>query len=282
MTARLLSLARPLRWPSWARWRVSAIYFCRHGYLPNLTRPQRFNEWVQWRKLEDRDVTLAALTDKAYTKALAAEMIGPALVVPTLWMGDRLPGSPPWPLPFIVKANHGCGQFVVVRSQQDWRLATRLAPRWLDTVYGRWLDEWHYGRAERALLVEPFIGPEHGLPTDYKVFVFGGKARFVQVHLDRATNHRWIQFDRLWNKVSRSSETIAEPSHLAEMLQAAERIARGRDHLRVDFYEVDGRLWFGEACLFPGSGLNRFDPVWLDEAFGRFWAESAGGPGGTW
>jgi hypothetical protein len=59
------------------------------------------------------------------------------------------------------------------------------------------------------------------------------------------------------------------------MLQAAETIAAHRDHLRVDFYEVDGRLWFGETCLYPGSGLDRFEPVSLDKMFGDFWTIAA-------
>lgn len=272
-----LSFALPLALPSrgdWARLRVSIVYFWRHGYFPDLTRPQRFNEWVQWRKLNDRDLSLALFTDKLYAKSLAAEAIGGTLVIPTLWQGHNLPSSPPWPFPFIVKANHGCRQFVVVRCIEDWDLAKRNAPKWLNATYGKWLDEWHYKHAERTLLVEPFIGPKQGLPVDYKVYVFGGVAEFIQVHIDRDANHCWLQFDRHWEKVSNSPDEIEAPLRLEEMLEAAERIGRGRDHLRVDFYEVDGRLWFGEACLFPGSGLDRFEPVALDDTFGRLWTES--------
>lgn len=272
-----LSFALPLALPSrgdWARLRVSIVYLWRHGYFPDLTRPQRFNEWVQWRKLNDRDLSLAALTDKLYAKSLAAEAIGASLVIPTLWQGHQLPVFPPWQFPFIVKANHGCRQFVVVRCIEDWRLAKKVAPKWLNSAYGKWLDEWHYGRAERTLLVEPFIGPKQGLPVDYKVYVFGGVAAFIQVHVDRDGNHRWLQFDRQWVKVSSSPDEIEAPQRLDEMLKAAEQIGRGRDHLRVDFYEVDGRLWFGETCLFPGSGLDPFEPMVLDDTFGRLWTES--------
>lgn len=260
---------------SWSRARVAATFLWRHGQVPRLARPKKYNEWVQWRKLNDRDLGLAMLTDKFHAKAIVSRLIGPSIVIPTLWHGDKLPIDPPWPMPFVVKANHGCGQFVVVRCTEDWRLAHRLAPQWLKGAYGQWLDEWHYRAARRMLLVEPFIGPEIGLPIDYKVFVFGGKAEFVQVHLDRQTNHRWVQFDRDWKRVSRATgDRIGPPRSLNEMLVAAERIAVGRDHLRVDFFERDGRLWFGEICLFPGSGLDQFDPVQLDETFGRFWTQS--------
>jgi hypothetical protein len=260
---------------SWPKTRIATTFLWRHRQLPKLSRPQSFNEWVQWRKLNDRDPSLALLTDKLHAKTLVAQLVGPSLVIPTLWRGNELPIEAPWPLPFIVKANHGCNQFVVVRNDQHWQLARRSAPRWLTSSYGRWLDEWHYSAATRTLLVEPFIGPEVGLPLDYKVFVFGGRAEFVQVHLDRQSNHRWAQFDRQWQQVSADTgDTIPPPRRLDQMLVAAERIAAGRDHLRVDFYEVQGRLWFGELCLFPGSGLDRFDPPKLDQTFGRFWTQS--------
>lgn len=272
---RAITLAMPSRFSlsaDWARLRVKVIFFWRHGYFPNLDAPRLFTEWVQWRKLYDRDLSLAALTDKVYAKSFAAERIGSDLIIPTLWQGEQLPVSAPWPMPFIVKSNHGCKQFVVVRCAKDWQRARRLAPKWLKSVYGQWLDEWHYGRAEQTLIVEPFIGPAVDLPRDYKVFVFGGVAHFIQVHIDRASRHRWVQYDRHWSKVSTSSDDLDQPLRLADMLDAAEKIAGRRDHLRVDFYEVAGRLWFGETCLYPGSGLDRFNPVALDETFGRLWA----------
>jgi hypothetical protein len=247
----------------------------RHGYFPNLRQPRLFNEWVQWRKLKDRDLGLALLTDKLAAKLLVSEVLGGEFVIPTLWHGDQLPRTPPWPMPFIVKANHGCQQFVVVRCYKDWQHARRKAPKWLLSAYGKWLDEWHYGRARRTLLVEPFVGPSAGLPIDYKVFVFGGVARFIQVHVGRGQDHRWTQFDRDWRRVSDGPDHLVAPTKLGEMLKAAEAVAGCRDHLRVDFYEVDGRLWFGETCLFPGSGLDRFAPVALDKTFGDFWTVAA-------
>jgi hypothetical protein len=258
----------------WARLRVSLIYLWRHGYVPDLESPTRFNEWVQWRKLNDRDFGLAMLTDKLKTKILAGKALGEDVIIPTLWQGDELPELPAWPTPFIVKANHGCGQFVVVRTVEDWAAAQRRSPGWLKRSYGTWLDEWHYRAAQRTLFIEPFIGTGDELPLDYKVFVFGGVAQIIQVHLGRATDHQWVQFSRNWERLSSSNAVIEIPARLGDMLSAAERMAIGRDHLRVDFYEVRGKLWFGETCLFPGSGLDPFEPVELDEVFGRLWSEA--------
>lgn len=256
-----------------ARARVALVYWWRHGRLPQVAHPRRFTEWVQWRKLHDRDLGLARLTDKTHAKALAASLLGPDPIIPTLWRGTVLPPQPPAPLPLVVKANHGCNQYRVVRTLADWQAVRALAPRWMATTYGGWLDEWHYGAACKGLIIETFVSPDGELPRDYKVYVFGGVARMVQVHLDRARNHRWMQFDRDWQLLSRPADDLPPPpATLERMLRAAEAIAGMRDFLRVDFYEIDGRMLFGEACLFPGSGLDPFDSDELDLILGQLWA----------
>ncbi len=265
---------------------MGLFYWWRHGRWPDLETPRRFTEWVQWRKLHDRRRDLALLTDKAHAKAVALARIGARAIISTLWLGKNLPERAPWPMPFIVKANHGCGQFVVVRTEVDYRRAKAIAPRWLARAYGGILDEWHYGAARRLLLVEPYIGGAV-LPLDYKVYVFGGQAAVVQLHVGRGSRHRWSQFDRDWTPLSEHPIDVPPPSLLAEMLAAAEAMAANADFLRVDFYCEDGRLWFGECCLYPGSGLDRFQPEALDRWLGDCWTRSreracrpsVGGPG---
>lgn len=257
--------------PPWARWRVAIFYWWRHGRWPDLNTPARFTEWVQWRKLNDRRHALAMLTDKAHAKAVAEARLGRDQVIPTLWLGEHLPEFAPWPMPFIVKANHGCGQYVVVRTAADYERARSKAPRWLRRAYGGILDEWHYGAARQLLLVEPYIGGAE-LPLDYKVYVFGGKAEIVQLHSKRGKAHRWTQFSRDWTPLSDYPIAAKAPSRLAEMLAAAEAVAGAEDFLRVDFYCHEGRLLFGECCLFPGSGLDPFRPDALDLALGERWS----------
>ncbi len=265
-----LDLARRLR-----RLRVSVIYWWRHGRWPNLDQPQRFTEWVQWRKLNDRSPLRAAMTDKLRSKELAAERLGVANVVPTIWSGRELPTTAPSAFPLVVKSNHGCNQVRIVRNPDDWEVTRAIAPRWLEGPYGAMLDEWHYGDAERTLIVEPFVGSDATtLPLDYKVYVFGGAARIVQLHVGRGEKHRWTQFDRNWVPVSDDPIDAPPPPNLAAMLAAAERLASGHDFLRVDFYNVDGKLWFGEFCLFPGSGLDKFRPNSLDIMLGKVWADA--------
>lgn len=254
-----------------ARVFLGLVYAWRHRRLPRLHRPHRFTEWVQWRKLNDRDLERARLTDKLHGKQLAEAALGADCVIPTLWQGVDLPADAPWPMPFIVKSNHGCGHNIVVRCVADYARARRSSRRWLGRSYGGWLGEWHYRAARRRLLVEPLVGTEGRLPIDYKVYVFGGRASNVQVHEGRAARHRWSQYGRDWQPLSARCIGARRPETLADMLVAAERLGAGHDFVRVDFYEVEGRLLFGEYCLFPGSGLDRFDPPELDSRLGALW-----------
>lgn len=252
---------------------LSLLYLARHGRWPDLARPSRFTEWVQWRKLNDRCPVRARLTDKRHGKAIAAAALGPAMVVPTLWHGRALPAEAPWPMPFMVKANHGCGQYLVVRDAADWRRARARAPAWVARRYGTTLCEWHYRSARTGLIVEPLLATPDPLPLDYKIYVFGGRAAMIQLHEGRGGgDHRWSQFDRDWRQLSRHRSSCPAPGSLAVMLAAAEQLGAGHDFLRVDFYEVDGRPLFGEFCLFPGSGLDPFDPVELDHWLGDLWS----------
>lgn len=273
-----IAVARSVTSDRWARSRIRLTYLWRHGRLPDLDAPRRFTELVQRRKLLDRDPRLPRLADKLSVKQCVADRLGDGWVTPTLWHGTELPESPTWPRPFVVKSRHGSNQYAMVRApSDDWQAVRRRARRWMRARYGGWLDEWLYAGIERGLLVEPFVGVGVTLPIDYKIYVFGGRARFIQVHLDREHHHRWMLFDVDWHRVS--SKTVdpdpSPPVSLAAMLSAAERLGEDFDFVRIDFYEVDASPRFAEMTFYPGSGLDRFDPVSLDARLGDCWLAAA-------
>lgn len=264
------------------RLRIYISYMARHFRLLNLRQPARFTEWVQWRKWYDHDHRQSALGDKVAVKDFVLRRIGPQFVTPTLWHGTMLPDRPVWPLPFVVKSRHGCNQYIFIRSQTElaeaggWAEIRERAHRWLKRPYGAWLDEWAYRDIERGILIEPFIADSHAPPVDYKMYVFDGRMQAIQMHLDREHNHRWLLFDRDWNRVSRltQDDTPNPPVSLARMIEAAEKLSAGFDFLRCDFYEVGGDPRFGEITLYPGSGFDRFDPPELDNWLGTLWTDA--------
>ena len=259
----------------WPQVRIALTYLWRHRRFPALDDPRRFTELVQARKLFDRDPQLSRLSDKVTVKAHVAEVLGREWCVPTLWSGECLPPRPPFVTPTVVKSRHGCNQYALLRaapSTQDWHRLQRRARLWTARPYGEWLDEWLYRDIPRGLLTEPMIGGGGALPVDYKVYVFGGRATHVQVHLDREHGHRWVLHDRAWCPLARlPGECPPPPRSLAAMLEAAETLARGLSFARVDFYDDRGTPLFGEFSFYPGSGLDPFAEDWIDFELGSLW-----------
>lgn len=261
-----------------ARMRIQLCYLWRHGRLANLVAPQSFTELVQHRKLTDRNPALPRLVDKVAVKAHVGRLLGPEWVIPLLWHGDRLPDRPHWRQPIVLKSRHGCNQSAFLRTPEQlgyvaWAALDNRSQQWLTRSYGGWLDEWAYRDVPRGLLIEPFVGENGALPIDYKIYVFGGRAAFVQVHLEREKAHRWMLFDLDWKRVSAPTRDPdpARPASLADMIAAAELLGRSMDFVRADFYEVGNKPLFGELTFYPGSGLDPFDPPSLDRAIGAHW-----------
>ncbi|WP_082521323.1 MULTISPECIES: ATP-grasp fold amidoligase family protein [unclassified Sphingopyxis] len=254
--------------------RVGLLYAWRHGRRVAWDHPARFTELVQLRKLTDRSPIQTQMMDKIAAKRLAGARLGEEWIVPTIWQGTALPRLILFPVPAIIKSRHGCNQYRVVTAVPDcerWQQLRRIARRWQRRPYGRWLDEWAYHDVPRGILAEPLLGGALPLPIDYKIYVFGGVATHVQVHLGRGRRHRWILHDRSWRQLVRAADEPPPPPSLAAMLEAAEALAGDMNFLRVDFYDVGGRPYFGEYCLYPGSGLDPFAADWIDFELGALW-----------
>ena len=258
-----------------ARARVHLTYLACHRRFARLDEPSLFTEHVQHRKLHDRNAAFHRLADKLLAKNEVTAALGPEWVIPTLWHGLELPDRPGWPLPIVLKSRHGCNQYAFVRSPDvNWAALRRRARRWVRGRYGYWLDEWLYSKIERGLLIEPFVGKGGVAPIDYKLFVFGGRVAFVQVHLQRETAHRWIVLDRDWRQLTASNDAPVCPRSLPAMIAAAEVLGRDFEFVRIDFYEIEGRPKFGEMTFYPGSGLLPIKPDYLDLVMGTMWRDA--------
>ncbi len=263
------------------RVRLALLYYRFHRRWPHLRRPRTFTEKVQHRKLYDRDPRLPRLADKVLVKDYVANVLGDDWVIPTLWAG---PGLPPredrrWPLPYVIKANHGCEWNIFVRSQkdEDWARIEETVALWLNRPYARYSVEWLYAQIEPQLLVEPLIGGAEGLPFDYKFFVFGGRAHYIQMDTGRGVDHRRAFFDREWVrqpfafKAPPEDRALERPVSFERMLAASELLAGDLPFVRVDFYECEGKPLFGEMTFYPTSGFGVFTPASWDLRFGQLW-----------
>jgi len=140
------------------------------------------------------------------------------------------------------------------------------------------LGEWPYKYARPMFVLEPWIGGRtpDDVPNDYKFFVFDGHPQLIQVHTGRGSRHRQYHYLPDWTPVAvRTSlsgdASLPRPPHLQEMLRQASIIGAPFDFMRVDLYDVEEFVYFGETTPFPASGMRRFDPRSFEMELGSHW-----------
>lgn len=260
---------------------------CHRGYwrefkrLPNVFRPKKFSEKIQLRKIVDRDPRLHIYADKVLVKEFVRKTLGDNWIIPTLWHGKKLPPRDQrlWPIPFVVKANHGSGWNIFVRSEaeRDWLLIEKNCAAWMAEKYGVSNGEWGYFSIDAQILIEPFMSESQDLPIDYKFWTFNGKVSFIQVDVGRTKLRRQAFYDCNWNllpiafMIPGESTPTRRPVSLEKMIAAAEVLAEGFSFVRVDLYEVNDNPLFGEMTFYPGSGYCPFIPSEWDSKAGALW-----------
>ena len=242
------------------------------GFWPNFVQPRRFSEKRWSRMLHDRNPLLIALSDKVQVRDYIASKVGSQHLIPLLWSGTKPDDIPFDDLPskFVIKANHGCGYNIIVRDKAKLdRASARLQlQRWLGENFCRdkYLgSEWAYKDIRPSIIVEAFMEENGKPPADYKFWCFSGRTEFVTIHRDRFEDHRIHIVDRDFNPVELAfphvvhSTTCPSPENFSEMRSIAESVAAGFGFMRIDLYNVNGRVYFGEITAYPGGVAKLFD-----------------------
>jgi hypothetical protein len=261
-------------------WHVSLDHLRFHKKLPDLKHPSTFNEKIAWRKLKDRDPRLPPLIDKIVAKQEMASRFGVEFIIPTVATFDsaRAIDFGMLPYPCTIKAGHGSNMnLYLMQRPSDERAVRRQLAQFLLVNYHTIREEWAYSKISKRLLVEPYIhGGEHGL-VDYKLHTFSGRVFAIEVVTDRYTSHTGATFDPDWNEmpcqlgIVRTPYPIPRPHELDKMLDYAHLIGSGFCYVRVDLYEIKGKVKFGELTFYPGGGLDVFSPPEFDKIFGQQW-----------
>jgi len=255
-----------------------------HRYWPDLVKPRTFSEKIWSRMLFDRDLRWILLSDKLQARSYVAKIAGNEYLVPLLWSG-RDPDRIPWerlPSKFVIKTTHGCGYNLIVRdkSRLDPETARRQTRKWLGTNYGETFGlgtEWCYRHIPPSIIVEEFLEEDGRSVPDYKFWCFSGRVECLTVHLNRHGAHATQTFDRDFKPyiyafpLADSGQSVQPPPNYEDMVRAAETLAGGIDFIRVDMYNVRGRILAGEFTVYPGGGFIRFLPHELDAALGAKW-----------
>ncbi len=250
----------------------------------NLTNPQTFNEKLQWLKLHDRKPEYTTMVDKYAVRGYIAEKLGEEYLIPLLGVWDdpeeidfdKLPDR------FVLKCTHDSGGVVICRdkSQLNSIQVKKKLKKNLKRNFYSITREWPYKNVPRKIIAEKYMTDESGVTelTDYKFFCFDGYVDCVMVCLERTVNDaKYYFFDRQWNlkrlnkrgQAAPENFTINKPEHMDAMFTVAEKLSRGLPFVRVDLYQSEGKIYFGELTFFPASGFDANLLKETDKYFGR-------------
>lgn len=265
---------------------LKMIYRIRLGKKLNLKNPKTYNEKLQWLKLYDRKPIYTDLVDKAKVKGYVASKIGAEHVIPLLGVWDSFDEINFDELPerFILKCNHDSGSFAICKDKAtfDKEAAKKKLNRALKRSYYWSGREWPYKNVERKIIAEEYID-SLGKPNsiEYKMLCNNGRMDCTTIcggiahsKLSARTNDFYDRdFKPLpfWSFYRHSEHPATEkPACLDEIIEYCEILAEGIPHVRIDFYEVEGQVYFGEMTFFTWGGFNKFVPEEWDEIIGGY------------
>lgn len=265
------------------KWYLFFRFKNRVGYWPHLNHPRTFNEKLQWLKLNDRHAEYTQMVDKIDAKKYVASIIGDKYIIPTLgvWNSvdeiewDKLPNQ------FVIKVSSDSGGIVVCKDKQTLdieKAKEKLTNGWGKNYYVH-NKEYPYRDLTPRIIAEEYKEDESGYELrDYKIFCFNGEPKILFVASDRQKadeDTKFDFFDLNWNHLPftnghpNSKEHIAKPKNFEEMLEIAKKLSVGIPQVRIDLYNCNGQIYFGEITFFHWSGMTAFDPVEWDFKLGK-------------
>ncbi len=246
----------------------------------NLADPKRFTEKLQWLKLFWRNEDMPICSDKYEVRDYLTRHGYSELLNELIFEFDDLDHFVPASLPkqFVIKAAHGSGWNMIVKDKDkvNWFWWKRIMKSWLKQNLYWFGREWNYQNQKPRIIVEKYLEDDSGELRDFKVFCFNGNPQFVQIDENRTSNHKRVYVDCEGKPLPiKDSQAHGIPSQIRfsdvqkEMIQIAADLSKPFPHVRVDFYEQNGRIIFGEMTFFDGSGFYSFDPDEWDYTIGE-------------
>ena len=264
---------------------LNIIYKSKIGKKLNLAKPRSFNEKIQWLKLNDRRDFYINYVDKYEVRKKVAEIIGDEYLIPLIGVYDSpekinfkdLPNS------FVLKCTHDSGSVVICKDKSKFneKEAIDKLSKLLNRNYFYNGREWPYKNIKPRIICEKYMVDDTiSELRDYKFMCFNGEVKclFVALNRNKDTGLNIDFYDLNWERIPVerhypcSNEIIPKPKNFTDMIRFAEKLSKGIPFLRVDFYEVNEKLYFGELTFYPGSGFEEFTPDSYDYLFGE-WLE---------
>ena len=260
---------------------LQLMYFKHFRKFINFNNPKNFNEKIQYLKLKYRSNELTEMADKYKVKQYVSKLIGNEYVIPTLgvWSTTEEINFNELPKKFVLKCNNDSGGVVICKDKQA--LNIEETKKFLNSRlnnngfwYGR---EWPYRNVKPCIIAEKYMenNGQNEL-IDYKFFCFNGQPKVVLVCSERFASNNMCKtyFDENWNLLNimeanhRIDKEQKKPQSFEKMKTISQKLAKGMPFVRIDFYEIEGSLYFGEITFFPASGLEKFKPEKWNNIFG--------------
>jgi TupA-like ATPgrasp len=258
--------------PDW-HWMNVAISHIQHfRFHKKIVSPKNtrcLNDLIFLRKISPRMGNYGYFVDKDLVKSLVSTMLGSEYLIPTLGCYNNKEALATFKhdQPYIVKPTHMSSK-VLIKKQGGPLTPDEVneCASWLKESQFRRTREYNYRLLEPKLIIEPLVQFEGSIPKDYKFFVIHGKFAVVQVDSTRHEGHKRDFYDRNWNHLalkvvhSNSGQIFPKPREWEKMVELAEKLGSIFDFVRVDFYETDDGIKFGEITLTPGNGREGYNP----------------------
>ena len=258
---------------------IQLNYFARFHRFADLDHPKTYNEKLNWLKLHDHNPLYPRIVDKCEVKKYVDGILGPGYCIPTLGVWERFEDIDLDALPdaFVLKCTHDSEGLVIVpdRKAFDKKAAEEKISAALKQNFYYIGREWPYKSVPPRIIAEPYLeDSETGELRDYKFFCFGGKPEVMFIASGRAGVMTADYYDMDFNhleirrKFPNSPVPLKKPAGFETMKELAGKLSKDFPHVRADFYEADGRVYFGELTLYHGGGWGRFYPDKWDRIFG--------------
>lgn len=249
------------------------------GKKLNLENPKTFTEKLQWLKIHDRKPEYTNMVDKCEAKKYVADKIGPEYIIPTLGVWEHFDEIDFDSLPnqFVLKCTHDSGGVVIVKDKTRFDLpaARKKLMKSLKRNYFYSGREWPYKNIPPRIIAEEYLTELNGV-NDYKFYCFSGEVKLMLIVQGRGTpGVTGDYYDENGNPLDlmvdfpRSNICPVLPESFERMKQIAEVLSVGIPHVRVDLYDVAGKIYFGELTFFDGSGMDKLEPEGWDEKLGQ-------------
>lgn len=259
------------------KWQLSGI-----KYKLDLENPKTFSAKIQWLKLHDRKPIYTKMVDKVEAKEYVASIIGEEYIIPTLAVWNSVDEFD-WnilPNQFVMKCSHDSGGLVVCKDKNklDKERAKAFIDKYLKRRYYWQNREWPYKNVKPRILIEKYMVDESGFELkDYKFFCFNGDVKYCQVIAGRQSKMTIDFYDTEWRHqvfhepaVYPHSEVYqTEPLNYKKMIQISKLLCYNIPFVRIDLYNINGYIYFGEITFFPTSGMGGFSPSEWDFKFGE-------------